>query len=198
MGQDTAFAALVSLACHDLRTPLATVQGFARVLTRNDDLADPLPRYLGMMATASEQMAELLDDLGLAARIESGRWEPAPREVDTLDLARAATAKLTGVEVELAGTGARTTLDADVAERALLNFARSAVRHGGLDRLAVAVDGASVRLGPVTADAAPILTGESLRDLGAAIAGRAVAALGGSTGLDGEVLEIRLPVRAAA
>jgi signal transduction histidine kinase len=31
---------LVSLACHDLRTPLATVYGFARTITRADGL-DP-------------------------------------------------------------------------------------------------------------------------------------------------------------
>lgn len=193
MGQDTAFAALVSLACHDLRTPLATVQGFARVLTRTDDLPDPLPRYLGMMATASEQMAALLDDLGLVARIEGGRWEPVPREVDTLELARAAAARVTGAEVEVAGTGARTTLDPDVAERALASLAQGAVRHGGLDRLVLAVDGPVVRLSPVTPDAAPVVMAENVRDLGAAVAGRVVAALGGSTALDGDVLEVRLP-----
>jgi signal transduction histidine kinase len=193
MGQDTAFAALVSLACHDLRTPLATVQGFARVLTRTEDLPDPLPRYLGMMATASEQMAALLDDLGLAARIEGGRWEPVLRDVDTLELARAAAARVTGAEVEVAGTGARTTLDADVAERALANLVQGAVRHGGLDRVVLAVDGPVVRLSPVTPDAAPVVLAESVRDLGAAVAGRVVVALGGSTALDGEVLEVRLP-----
>ena len=34
MTEDSEFARLVSLACHDLRTPLATVNGFARTLTR--------------------------------------------------------------------------------------------------------------------------------------------------------------------
>ena len=32
MTDDNAFARLVSLACHDLRTPLATVHGFATTL----------------------------------------------------------------------------------------------------------------------------------------------------------------------
>jgi len=39
--------------------------------------------------------------------------------------------------------------------------------------------------------------GESLRDLGAAIALRVVEALGGSSVLDGETLVVRLPVSSA-
>ena len=34
MTDDPDFARLVSLACHDLRTPLATVHGFATTLSR--------------------------------------------------------------------------------------------------------------------------------------------------------------------
>ena len=41
-----------------------------------------------MMVAASNQLAELLDDVGLVARIESGRWEPNVQEVDSLELAR--------------------------------------------------------------------------------------------------------------
>src|SRR5829696_5098963 len=106
MAGDPAFAQLVSLACHDLRTPLATVNGFARTLTRLEDLDDPLPRYLGMMATAAEQMNELLDDLGLVARIEGARWEQAPSDTDTLALAEGA-AKRVGAPVAVEDGGAR-------------------------------------------------------------------------------------------
>src|SRR5256714_2088222 len=74
--QDMFFARLVSLACHDLRTPLATVHGFARTITRTGDLEEPTSRYVEMIETASGQMADLLDELGLAARIEAGRYGP--------------------------------------------------------------------------------------------------------------------------
>ena len=193
MGRDPAFAQLVSLACHDLRTPLATVNGFARTLTRLEDLDDPLPRYLGMMATAAEQMNELLDDLGLVARIEGERWEQAPSDTDTLALVEGA-AQRVGDGVSVTGSGAPARLDVDSAERALANLARCAIRHGGVDGLAFAVDGGEVRLAPITADTAPIIMGDSLRDLGAAIALRVVEALGGSSELDGETLVVRLPV----
>jgi signal transduction histidine kinase len=197
MAGDPAFAQLVSLACHDLRTPLATVNGFARTLTRLEDLDDPLPRYLGMMATAAEQMNELLDDLGLVARIEGARWEQAPSDTDTLALAEGA-ARRVGAPVAVEGAGAPARLEVETAERALANFARCAIRHGSVDDLAFDVDGGEVRLGPVSSEAAPILMGESLRDLGAAIAIRVVEALGGSSELDGETLVVRLPVSSAA
>ena len=73
---DTSFPRLVSLAAHDLRTPLATIHGFAQTLVRMGDLGQPKQRYLEMIDVASRQLAELLDELGLAARIEGGRYEP--------------------------------------------------------------------------------------------------------------------------
>ena len=64
------FPSLVSLACHDLRTPLATVQGFAKTLLRLEDLdAEKSARYLGLIDAASDELVELLDLVSLAARI---------------------------------------------------------------------------------------------------------------------------------
>jgi len=85
---DERFTHLVSLACHDLRTPLATVYGFARTLSRMEGQDERTARFLSMIEEAAEQMTELLDALGAAARIEGDRWEPVLREVDTLELAR--------------------------------------------------------------------------------------------------------------
>src|SRR6266516_3300013 len=85
---DQRFARLVSLACHDLRTPLATVYGFARTLTRSGQLDERSARFVAMIEAASEQMTGLLDELGAVARIESSRYDPALVESDTLELAR--------------------------------------------------------------------------------------------------------------
>ena len=198
MTQDSAFARLVSLACHDLRTPLATVNGFARTLTRFDQLEDPMPRYLQMMATAADQMGTLLDDLGLVARIESGRWEVPRRDVDTLELARGAAALVEIAPVDVTGSGTGASVEPGAAERALAAFARCALRHGGLERLDMGVDGAEIRMAPVTDESADVLVGEDLRDFGAAVAGRVVSALGGSVAVDGEALVVRLPVSGAS
>src|SRR2546421_950565 len=90
---DSSFPRLVSLAAHDLRTPLATIHGFAQTLVRMDDLDETKRRYMEMIDAASRQLAELLDELGLAARISGGRYEPNLQPVDTLELARGAAAE---------------------------------------------------------------------------------------------------------
>ncbi|MDQ3889449.1 MAG: hypothetical protein M3312_02735 [Actinomycetota bacterium] len=192
MAEDARFAHLVSLACHDLRTPLATVHGFARTLARVE-LSDPAPRYVEMIEAASSQLDELLDELSLVARIEAGRFEPALVEADSLALAQAAAAEL-GEGVRVSGGGATVTVDPDRTRRALRQLARAARRHGGLESVDVTVQGAELEITPITASAAPVVTGAELRELGAAAAVALVEALGGSVGLEHDRLRIRLPV----
>ena len=190
---DSSFPLLVSLAAHDLRTPLATVHGFAQTMIRMGDLGEPKQRYMEMIDTASRQLAELLDELGTAARIESGRYEPALQAVETLGLARSAAAQLGEDRVRVSGEGVEVRVDPDATERGISALAQAALRHGGLDEVALHVDGVTLRLSPVTASSAPVVLGEELRDLGAAVGVRVVRALGGSVDLDGDVVSIKLP-----
>ena len=132
---DSPFARLVSLACHDLRTPLATVVGFAHTLRRQGGLEEPAGRYVEMIAAAAEQLGELVDELSLGARIESGRYDPVLREVDSLELARNAAERLGEERVVVEGTGAAVELDADASERAVAALAQCALRHGGLEQV---------------------------------------------------------------
>jgi signal transduction histidine kinase len=192
-GQDTSFARLVSLACHDLRTPLATVHGFARTIARTGELQEPQSRYVEMIEAASGQLGELLEELSLAARIEGGRYDPTVREADSLELARSAVDPLERGLVSVDGDGGPVTVDVSAAERALRALARCAVRHGGLDSVELRVDGAEATIAPITPASAPVVLGEELRDLGAAVAVRAIRALGGSVELDGATLRVRLP-----
>jgi len=177
------FSRLVSLACHDLRTPLATVQGFAKTMLRMDELEDEKrDRYLGLIDTSADELAHLLDLLSLAARIEGGRYDPVVREVDSLSLAPDGAT----------GTGAIVQVDPEPVERALTSLDRAAARHGGVGTT-IAVDGPRITIEPVTAAAAPIVLGETAKDLGAAVAIRLVHALGGDVTLDGERLTVTLP-----
>jgi len=189
---DNDFARLVSLACHDLRTPLATVHGFATTLARGGGLEPPADRYVEMIDAASGQLAELIDELSLASRIESGRYDPTMREADTLELAQAAAARLGEDRVHVTGAGTALETDAGAVERGLAALFQSALRHGGLDNVEVEVDGEAIRLSPVTPASAPVVLGEDLRDLGAAVAVRLVRKLGGSVAVTGETVEIRL------
>jgi signal transduction histidine kinase len=190
VSDEASFAQLVSLASHDLRTPLATVHGFAKTLERSAELAPPADRYVEMIGAASTEMAELLDTLSVAARIESGRYDPARRSVDTLELARHAQERLDGVAVR--GEGTMIETDVEAVDRAVTSLARCALRHGGLDAVGVVVDGAEVMVSPITPASAPVVLGDDLRDLRAAVAVRLIRALGGSVAVEGETLRVRL------
>jgi signal transduction histidine kinase len=177
------FPSLVSLACHDLRTPLATVQGFAQTLVRIDGLEpEKTARYLGMIESASLELGGLLELLSRAARIEGGRYEPVRREADSLELAPEGAT----------GRGAPVLVDPPAVEQALAGLARAAARHGGVE-VTVSVDGPRVAIEPVRASAAPVVLGVQPKDLGAAVAIRVVRALGGEVALEGERLTVTLP-----
>jgi len=191
MPESSDFPRLVSLACHDLRTPLATVYGFARTLARAGELDAKSARYVEMIEAASQQLAGLLDELGLAARIEGDRYDPVPQALDTLELAQAA-AERAGDGVVATGTGQTVELDAEPIERALAGLARAAHRHGGVESVEIAVAGREFRIGPVVAAAAPVVLAQELKDLGAAVALRLVDAAGGTVALVGETLTVTL------
>jgi signal transduction histidine kinase len=180
------------LACHDLRTPLATVHGFAHTLGRTEGLDATTYRYVGMIGSASEQIGQLIDELSVVARLEAGRYDPPLLPTDTLELARGAAERLGEERVAVEGEGTELELDAEATGRALAAVARCALRHGGLERVELLVQGPELELSPVTPASAPVVLGEDLRDLGAAVAVRLIRAGGGSVEVEGETLRIRL------
>ncbi|TMJ94009.1 MAG: hypothetical protein E6G67_10775 [Actinobacteria bacterium] len=192
MSDASRFPRLVALACHDLRTPLATVFGFARTLSKIE-LAEPGARYVAMIEAASAQMSDLLDELTLVARIEEGRYEPVFVLLDSLELARAAAAEVDVDPASVTGDGATVRVDEVPARRAVAQLVRAARRHGGLDSVEVAVDGPTVTIGPLTEYSAPVLLGEELRELQAAAAVLLVVALGGAVERADDRLLVRLP-----
>ena len=192
MRNDNSFARLVSLACHDVRTPLATVHGFAKTLTRTVELDAPADRYVEMIETASMQMAELLDELSLVARIESGRYDPGLRETDTLALAHAAAERLGQDRVKVDGEGSTVKTDVEGIDRGISALVQAALRHGGLDEVNVVVRGAVIEVSPITAASAAVVLGIELRDLGAAVAVRLIEFLGGAVEVEDGTLTIAL------
>jgi len=181
------FPRVVSLACHDLRTPLATVYGFARTLSRGGELDERSARFVGMIEAASEQMTDLLDQLGVLARIESDRYEVGLVEADTLELATTEDER-----VETVGEGATLETDVQSLKRALQALAVAAARHGGVPTVTWTVRGRELELAPVTSGAARVVTAEELLDFGSIVARRVIERLGGSVELDGETLRVRL------
>ncbi|MBV8080663.1 MAG: hypothetical protein JO186_09870 [Actinobacteria bacterium] len=175
------FTRVVSLACHDLRTPLATVSGFTKTLLRVGDLDERSERYIGMIDAASDQLAELLDELGVLARIEGDRYDPALVGANTLELAGEGAI----------GEGEEIETDEPSVRRALAALALAASRHGGVELSPWTVAGRDLSL-PVNASATPIVLGDDPRDFGSLVGRAVIEALGGSVRVEDDLLLVRL------
>jgi two-component system OmpR family sensor kinase len=68
----------VADASHELRTPLATIHGYAELSRRTPEDAAALLAALGKVETEADRMSDLVADLLLLARLDSGR--PLARE----------------------------------------------------------------------------------------------------------------------
>src|SRR5262249_28366160 len=152
----------------------ATVSGFAKTLLRGDGLDERTARFVGMIDEAADQLAELLDELGVIARIESGRYDPPLVEVDTLQLAACDDER-----VAASGEGDTIRTDAESVGRGLRALAVAAARHGAVETVTWTVRGRELELAPVTAEAAPVVAGDALRDFSAIAARAVIEALGG-------------------
>lgn len=76
----------VSLASHQLKTPLTTINWFLEMLLAGDagDLTDAQKEYAGEVYGASRRMARLVNDLLNVSRIDSGKLkiEPTPTQLE--------------------------------------------------------------------------------------------------------------------
>jgi signal transduction histidine kinase len=191
MADEDRFAQIVSIGAHDLSTPLATVYGFAKTLARTN-LGEPEARYVEMIEAASAQLRDLVDELSIVTRIERGRYSPALAEADSLELARRACAEL-GERVDVSGEGATVKVDPDATSRAVSRLAKAASRHGGIDSVALVVRGPELEISPLLPNAAGVVTGDELRELGAVAAAEHLRAIGGNVTAEDERLLIRFP-----
>lgn len=187
------FAQLVSLACHDLRTPLATASGFARTLERLDQLEHPADRYVEMIGAATDQLSELLDLLSAAARIEADRFEPRLRPTSTRELADAAAARIEDGRASVEGDGVEVRADPEWGPTSLSALAEAARRHGGLEQITISAAGPTIAIAPIVEDAGAIALGDDLRDFAAAVGARVLQTGGAVVELDGEALCVRFP-----
>ena len=188
MTQDRPYTKLVSIACHDLVNPLATVHGFARTL-EGLELDAPAGRYVEMIRLAGEQLRDLIEQLRIATLIEAGRYAPALVEVDSVELARSAAEALGEERVAVSGEGSGVMVDPDPVRRALAQLVRAALRYGGQDSVDLVVSGPELAVSPLGRAAAPGLLGERFDELG----GPAAASLIRSLAADEERLVVRLP-----
>ncbi len=105
--------------------------------------------------------------------------------------------RLTGAElgerVAVSGEGAAVQVDADASSRALSRLAKAASRHGGIESVTLVVRGPELEISPLLKNAAGVVTGEELRELGAVVAFEHLKAIGVEVTAEDERLLIRFP-----
>ena len=140
-------ADFVANASHELRTPLASLMGFIETLRgpAKDD-AEARQRFLGIMATQSERMRMLIDDLLSLSRIELSEHQPPQGRADLAEMLRHEVAALeplargATMQVEAPDELVTEPADAEQLAQVLRNLLENALRHGkpgGVVRAAV-------------------------------------------------------------
>lgn len=125
---------LVSTLAHDVRSPLASIQGAAQFLARLDE---PLPEgretaLLDGIVSQSKRIQRLAEDLLDLARQEQGRLNLQPAEVDVAELVDGVLGYLPGSDVveNHVPSGLVVTADPARLEQAIYNLASNAQRYG--------------------------------------------------------------------
>jgi signal transduction histidine kinase len=130
----------VASVSHELRTPLTSVVGLAHTLLDSSDDISPTDRseLLGLIASESEDVAAIVEDLLVAARVESGQLSVAANDL-MLDEELCAMVEACKVEVEpLRIEPVMVTGDAVRIHQIVRNLITNAHRYGG-ESIAVAV-----------------------------------------------------------
>lgn len=80
----------VSIASHELRTPMTAIRSYAwMALNRSDvPLSKNLEKYVARILISTERLINLVNDMLNLSRIESGRIEIVPEPVDLLSLTK--------------------------------------------------------------------------------------------------------------
>lgn len=80
----------VSVASHELRTPMTAIRSYAWMALHRSDtpLSKTMEKYLVRVLMSTERMINLVNDLLNISRIESGRIEIIPEPVDLISLCR--------------------------------------------------------------------------------------------------------------
>ena len=151
----------VALVSHDLRTPLTSIIGYVELALDEDGppLDDERRGFLEIVARSSDRLLRLVDDLLLAARLQSGGLVLNVEEVDLVAMCRQALlemharAEQKGVALVCTASGETVAVHAD--RRRLLQLLDNLVSNGikftaaGGDveiRVAGSADGATIEV----------------------------------------------------
>lgn len=126
----------VASVSHELRTPLAAVLGFAEELREHADSFHPeeLTEMLQLIAEESQDMADMVEDLLVAARADIGTISIYPQDVYLRSQAETVTAAVnlpSDSTVRVVGGPGKVWADPTRTRQIIRNLLTNAVRYGG-------------------------------------------------------------------
>jgi len=137
---DLAKTEFVSLASHQLRTPLTAINWYSEMLLSGDvgPLSEEQSRYLKEVYKGSQRMVRLVNDLLNVSRLEAGGLivEPVPAKIDSLIAASIKEGKFSvGAEKEIPVRFERSkeetklAVDSELLNQVFRNLINNAVRY---------------------------------------------------------------------
>jgi len=185
-------------ACHELRSPLAVVYGFARMLEGSPDIdAAAQEKYVGQIVRSAERLDRMLDDLSKIGRIAAARLHPTIEHVPLRSIVDDLCATSTNDGRLAVDPGADVTVKADPS---WLTESLQAVVDGlcfedGIDvRLTWRHEPHEVHLHVVPNSSFPMIDVEPDKSgLGISLARMRIVAMGGSFDGSGDRIVITLP-----
>ena len=129
---------LISNVSHDLRTPLAALQGYLETLSIKKDLSDEDARsYLGIAQKHTDRLSNMVEDLFELSRLDTGQIKPKLEPFAIQELSHDIVqgfqiiAQKKGVALSLKCPDNMLFVNADIAliERVLSNLLDNAIRH---------------------------------------------------------------------
>lgn len=133
---ETRVRQFVADASHELRTPLAAIRGYTELTQRMGDDREAVAQALSRVASETERMTRLVEDLLLLARLDSGRpLEREPVDLSALAVDAVSDAHVAGPdhqwELDLPDEPVMITGDAARLHQVLANLLANARVHTG-------------------------------------------------------------------
>jgi two-component system OmpR family sensor kinase len=130
---------LIANVSHDLRSPLATIQGYLETITiKHDDLSDEeREQYMSIVLKNTRSLNQLVGQLFELSKLDAQQVEPKPEPLSVSDLAQdlvmhfKPAAEKANVNLEIDVPDRVGLIEADIAlvERAISNLIDNAIRH---------------------------------------------------------------------
>ena len=145
----------ISNVSHDMKTPLASIRGYAELLNDEKLPLSEQTEYAKIIEKQSLHMQELLDDLNLTMRLRHQRLPltlkkvnmvPFIREI-VIDTLNTPQYELANLEFETATENSLHQIDEHFMRRAIMNFLHNAILHNAPDvSVLVSVDEDSITI----------------------------------------------------